>query len=142
MPESRFAVRGTKLGDLGRTEKLPYLSFSKLREYTCRSKINLCIARRAHASVYGSSSSRPFELSSMGACVVANPYEGLELWFEPGKEMLVVHSYEEALDRYDYLLRHEVERQKMGEAARQRVLKEHTMRHRARQLIEIVLSYL
>ena len=91
LPESRFAVRGTKLGDLGRTEMLPYLSFSKLREYACRSKINLCITRRAHASVYGSSSSRPFELSSMGSCIVANPYEGLELWFEPEKEIIVVH---------------------------------------------------
>src|SRR5690606_1884456 len=45
LPEARFAVRGTKLGDLGRTETLPYLSFSKLREYACRSKINLCITR-------------------------------------------------------------------------------------------------
>ena len=142
MPEAHFAVRGTQLGDLGRTEKLPYLSFSKLREYACRSKINLCITRRAHASVYGSSSSRPFELSSMAACVVANPYEGLELWFEPGKEVLVVHSYEEALDRYDYLLRHDAERHQMGAAARQRVLAEHTMRHRAQALVEIVRRYL
>ncbi len=104
LPEARFAVRGTKLGDLGRAETLPYLSFSKLREYACRSKINLCITRRAHASVYGSSSSRPFELSSMGACVVANPYEGLDLWFEPEKEIIVVNSTEEAIERYRYLL--------------------------------------
>ncbi|MBN1283807.1 MAG: hypothetical protein JXB47_00250, partial [Anaerolineae bacterium] len=32
LPEMRFAVRGTHLGDLGRAETLPYLSFSKLRE--------------------------------------------------------------------------------------------------------------
>jgi hypothetical protein len=141
LPEARFAVRGTKLGDLGRAEKLPYLSFSKLREYACRSKINLCITRRAHASVYGSSSSRPFELSSMGACIVANPYDGLDLWFEPEKEISIVHSGEEALDRYRYLLSHEAERRSMGAAARARVLKEHTMRHRARQLVEIVRGY-
>src|SRR5690606_20661886 len=42
MPDARFAVRGKQLGDLGRAEMLPYLSFSKLREYACRSKINLC----------------------------------------------------------------------------------------------------
>ena len=141
LPDARFAVRGTKLGDLGRAEKLPYLSFSKLREYACRSKINLCITRRAHASVYGSSSSRPFELSSMGACIVANPYDGLDLWFEPGKEIIVVNSYEEALERYQYLLSHDAERRSMGAAARARVLKEHTMRHRARQLAEIVKQY-
>jgi len=49
LPEAKFAVRGTQLGDLGRTQLLPYLSFSKLREYACRSKINLCITPPAAA---------------------------------------------------------------------------------------------
>jgi len=142
MPDARFAVRGTKLGDLGQTQLLPYLSFSKLREYACRSKINLCITRRAHASVYGSSSARPFELAAMGCCIVANPYDGIELWFEPDKELFVIHSQEEAVDRYRYLLAHEDERLAVGRAARERVLKEHTFRHRAQQLVEIVRRYL
>jgi glycosyltransferase involved in cell wall biosynthesis len=142
MPSAQFAVRGTKLGNLGRAQLLPYLSFSKLREYACRSKINLCITRRAHASVYGSSSSRPFELAAMGCCIVANPYEGIELWFEPGKELFLVHSREEAIDRYRYLLAHDNERIAIGQAARERVLKEHTFRHRAQQLVEIVKGYL
>ena len=77
LPDARFAVRGTRLGDLGRAQMLPYLSFNKLREYACRSKINLVITRKAHASVFASSSSRPFELASLGACMVCNPYEGI-----------------------------------------------------------------
>jgi glycosyltransferase involved in cell wall biosynthesis len=141
MPDARFAVRGKQLGDLGKTEMLPYLSFSKLREYACRSKINLCITRAAHASVFASSSSRPFELASMGCCIVANPYLGIETWFEPGKEIFVVESPEEAVDRYRYLLSHDSERQAAGRAARERVLKEHTFQHRARQLVEIVRSH-
>jgi hypothetical protein len=141
MPEARFAVRGTKLGDLGKAQMLPYLSFSKLREYACRSKINLCITRMAHASVFASSSSRPFELASMGCCIVGNPYAGIETWFEPGKEILIVHSAEEAIDRYRYLLAHEAERRRMAEAAQKRVYAEHTMRHRARQLMDIVRQY-
>lgn len=142
MPEARFAVRGTKLGDLGRTELLPYLSFSKLREFACRSKINLCITRQAHASVFGSSSSRPFELASMGCCIVANPYQGIETWFEPGKELFVVESQEEAIDRYRYLLAHDSERQAIGYAAQTRVLREHTFRHRATELVGIMQGYL
>ena len=142
LPDARFAARGTRLGDLGRAELLPYLSFSKLREYACRSKINLCITRRAHASVQGSSSSRPFELASMGCCIVASPYEGLELWFEPGRELFIVESEAEAVERYRYLLAHESERRAVGEAARARLLKEHTFRHRAEQLRAIIRGYL
>jgi spore maturation protein CgeB len=92
--------------------------------------------------VYASSSSRPFELGSMCCCIVANPYLGMEEWFEPGKEIIVVNSAEEAVDRYRYLLEHDQERIDIGCAARERVLKEHTFRHRAQQLVEIVKGYL
>jgi glycosyltransferase involved in cell wall biosynthesis len=142
LPEKRFAVRGTKLGDIGHTEALPYLSFSKLREYVCRSKLNLVITRAAHASVYASASMRPFELGALGACMVANPYEGIEEWFEPGKEIIMVESGEEAIDRYQYLLQHDSERQAIARAARERVLKEHTFQHRARKLKAIIQPYL
>ncbi|HLU12263.1 MAG TPA: glycosyltransferase, partial [Oceanobacillus sp.] len=142
LPDARFAVRGTKLGDIGRAEMLPYLSFSKLREYASRSKLNLCITRAAHAGVYASSSSRPFELASMGCCIVANPYLGIEEWFEPNKEIFIVNSGEEAVDRYRYLLSHDAERRAAGQAARAHVLKEHTFRHRAQQLKQIIESYL
>lgn len=141
LPDVRFAVRGTRLGDIGKTQALPYLSFSKLREYICRSKINLVITRGAHASVHASSSMRPFELGAMGACMVANPYEGIETWFEPEREIIVVENAEEAIDRYRYLLKHDSERIALGQRARERVLKEHTFRHRARQLMKIIGDY-
>ena len=134
-------MRGTRLGDLGRAKMLPYLSFSKLREYACRSKLNLVITRKAHASVFASSSSRPFELAALGACMVCNPYAGIETWFEPEKELIVVHSAEEAIERYNWLLQHDDIRRTIGRAARERLLKEHTFRHRARQLVEIIQTY-
>ena len=121
---------------------MPYLSFSKLREYVCRSKINLVITRGAHASVYGSSSSRPFELAAMRATMIANPYNGLELWFEPEKEIIIVNSKEEAIERYRYLLTHDSEREAMAEAAYQRFLKDHTFQNRARDLKAIIKEYL
>ncbi len=142
LPDAIFAVRGTKLGDLGNTQLLPYLSFSKLREYACRSKINLVITRKAHASVFASSSSRPFELASLGACMVCNPYAGIETWFEPEKELIVVHSAEEAIERIRWLLAHDDARRRMGQAARERFLKQHTFRHRARDLVKIIEGYL
>ncbi len=137
----RFAVRGTKLGALGRTEPLPYASFSALRGYIARSKINLCITRRAHASVYASSSMRPFELASMACCVVANPYLGIEEWFAPEREIIVVESVAEAMERYEYLLANESARRALGQAARARVLKQHTMRQRAEELLGILRRY-
>jgi spore maturation protein CgeB len=141
LPDVRFAVRGSGLDmDLGRAERLPYLSFSKLREYVCRSKINLNITRLAHASVHGSSTARIFELAASGCCVVSNPIAGLESWFEPGREMIVVRDSAQAVVTIRQLLGDEVERREIGRRARERFLAEHTYLHRARQLVEYLSS--
>ena len=138
----KFAVRGTGMGDLGGVEILPYASLSGLRRYVARSKVNLCITRGAHASVYGSSTARPFELAAMGACMVSNPYLGIEEWFEPGSEVIIVGSADEAVERYKWLLSHEREREAIGRAARERFLREHTYKHRASELARIIERYL
>ncbi len=66
---------------------VPFNAFSRA---ISSARVNLCITRRSHASVYASSSCRPFELASSGAAIVSNPYEGIERWFEPGSELIVV----------------------------------------------------
>jgi spore maturation protein CgeB len=142
IPEARFATRGLDLGTLGRTEALAYRSFSRLRDYIDRSKLNLVIPRRTHANTYGSSSMRPFELAMMGACMVCCPYLGIERWFEPEKELVVVGSAEEAIDRYRFLLAHESARKAIGFAARRRALAEHTFQHRAEELVRIIKEHL
>lgn len=135
LSNARFAVRGTRLGDLGRTESLPYSSVSKLREYACRSRINLLITRQAHASVYASSTARPFELAALGCAMVSNPYLGLEEWFEPGREVLIAHDAEEAVQIYRQLLNDPFCRQELGRRARERFLAEHTYERRAAELM-------
>ena len=139
LPDVHFAMRGTGFpAPLGRVRTLPYLSVAKLREYCCRSRLNLVITRQAHASVYASSTSRPFELAAMGATMISNPYQGIEEWFEPGKEIVVVESQDEAVERYCWLLNHERERRAIGKRARKRLLAEHTFAHRAQQLVDIL----
>ena len=69
---------------------------------------------------------------------MSNPYEGIERWFEPGSELLVVSSAEEALHTYRELLDDPGQTEAMGARARERVLDEHTYAHRARQLLELV----
>jgi hypothetical protein len=138
LTDAHFAVRGTRLGVMPRVEQLPYASFSKLKEYCSRSRINVLITRQAHASVYGSSTARPFELAALGCAMVSNPYLGVEEWFEPGTEIMVAHNQQEAIDAYTALLREPSFRKELGARARQRLLAEHTYEHRARQLLGFI----
>ncbi len=140
MPDVCFAARGTRLGAIGNVKQLPYASFSKLREYCCRAPVNVLITRQAHTSVYGSSTARPFELAALGCAMVSNPYLGVEEWFEPEREILLVNSADQAIDTYRRLLNDPAERCELGRRAHERFLHEHTYAHRARQLLDTLAS--
>jgi spore maturation protein CgeB len=139
LPDADFALGGRDFqGDFGRARLLGDVPFNAFAHAISAARVNLCITRRSHASVYASSSCRPFELASAGAAIVSNPYEGIDRWFEPGSELLVVESAEEATDAYRALLGDPGQAEELGRRARERVLDEHTYRHRARQLLEVM----
>ena len=108
-----------------------WISFSAAR-------VNVNLTRRPHATVPASSTARPFELASSGAAIVSNPHAGIDRWFEPGRELLVVETAEEALAAYRDLVADPGQAEEMGRLARERVLDEHTYAHRARRLLELL----
>ena len=87
------AARGS-LGDV------PFNAFTRA---ISAARINLNITRRAHATV-PRRRRRPFELAMAGAAIVSNPHDGIERWFEPGRELLVVEDADEAVAAYRELL--------------------------------------
>ena len=135
----RFAVGGSDFrGQLGAAESLGWIPFSRFPAAISASRINLNITRRPHATTAGSSTARLFELAACGAAIVSNPHEGIEQWFEPDSELVVVGSAEEAASAYQELLGDPSSLRAMGERARARVLEEHTYKHRARRLLAIL----
>lgn len=139
LTKNSFLICGRNMPkDIGNSTLIDKLTFSTLRKMCCQSKINLNLPRKSHASVYCTSTVRPFELASLACCIVSGPYNGLEKWFEIGKEMFMVESSKEATDLYKNLLDNDEERLQYGIAARNRILKEHTHKHRALQIQKII----
>ena len=138
-PEIDFALGGRDFqGDTGRARQIGDVPFNVFSHAISEARVNLNITRRSHATVFASATARPFELAAAGAAIVSNPYSGIERWFEPGRELVVVESPEEALAAYRSLLADPGEAEAMGQRARERVLDEHTYAHRARQLLELL----
>jgi spore maturation protein CgeB len=139
LPEVDFVLGGRDFqGDTGRARFVGDVPFNVFPHAISAARVNLCITRRSHATVHASSSCRPFELAAAGAAIVANPYEGIERWFEPGSELLVVAGAQEAIAAYRDLLDDPAQTEELGRRARERVLDEHTYRHRARRLLELL----
>jgi spore maturation protein CgeB len=139
MQDVKFAVAGGGFKiDLGNAKSVGDLSYSSWRQFCCRSKISLNITRWSHASVYASSTSRPFELAAFGACIVSEPYNGLAKWFDTDNELIIVNNADEAIEAYRRLLVDDRKREEMGNKARNRILSEHTFAHRAKELTRII----
>jgi hypothetical protein len=137
--EIDFALGGRDFrGDVGNAREIGDVPFNVFARAISAARINLNITRRSHATVFASSSSRPFELAAAGAAIVSNPYEGIERWFEPGRELIVVNDADEALTAYRELLADPGQAEELGRRARERALDEHTYAHRARRVLELV----
>lgn len=141
LPGTRFAIAGRDFpAGSGNVEFIGDVPFNRLRAVCPQGRINLNISRSAHAGVRGSSTLRLFELAAMGCCIVSNPHDGIEQWFEPGTELAVAESAGDARNIYRTLLTDASLRLSMGRAARQRVIECHTHRHRAAEIAAFVSS--
>jgi Glycosyl transferases group 1 len=134
-----FALAGADFGDdVGRARELGYLPVNLVSRAISAARVNVNVARRPHAEVQASSTSRLFELAAAGAAIVTSPYEGVETWFEPGRELLVASTADEAVEIYERLIDDPAEAEELGRRARERVLAEHTFADRARRLLGLL----
>jgi spore maturation protein CgeB len=84
------------------------------------------------ADVGFSPATRVFEAAGAGACLITDAWEGIELFLNPGEEVLVAR---DGRDVADHLAALTPERARaIGEAARQRIAAEHTYARRAAEV--------
>ena len=139
LPDVDFALGGEDFqGDVGSARSLGVIPFNAFNRAISSSRVALNVTRRAHATVRASSTARPFELAMAGAAIVSNPHDGIETWFEPGRELLVVEDADGATAAYRELLGDPAAAEELGARARERALDEHTYAHRARRLLELI----
>ena len=137
LPEKRFVLGGSKYPpEFPWTENIHFFHHVPPPQHPafyCSSKLTLNVTRGAMASRGYCPSGRLFEAAACATPILSDTFDGLETFFEPGKEVLLARSTEEAAEA---LRMPSAELMKIGQAARERVLREHTAEVRARQMIE------
>lgn len=104
--------------------------------FNCTPQAVLNINRESMAKCGYSPATRVFEAAGAGACIFSDPWEGLEFFFEPGRELLVVENGEELAEQAAALTPRMA--RSIGEAAYGRALKQHTYRQRAEQFDRVL----
>lgn len=139
LPERQFVIGGSLYpGDFPRCGNLRFIDHVPPGEHPafyCSSRITLNVTRGAMASFGYCPSGRLFEAAACGTPILSDTWEGLDQFFEPGREILLARSTEEAVDA---MRMPDAELAAIANNARQRVLAHHTAERRAEQLLSML----
>jgi spore maturation protein CgeB len=140
MPELSFLLGGSGWADKPRTENIRYFDHVYTHEHnafnsTPRAVMN--ISRESMARYGFSPATRVFEAAGAAACIITDEWEGIDMFFEPDREILVARNAGD-VERHLRSLT-SVQARTIGKAAFRRVIAHHTYAHRA-ALVDGVLE--
>ncbi|UYY77571.1 glycosyltransferase [Sphingomonas sp. R1] len=107
--------------------------------FNCTPQAVLNVARDSMASIGFSPATRVFEAAGAAACLITDAWEGIELFLTPDREVLVARDGQDVADHLAALTPQRA--QAIGEAARARVLAEHSYDLRGAQVDRILRAY-
>ena len=135
-PSGRFIVAGSQYPpDIrwpSNLVRILHLPSPDHRRFYNQQRFTLNLTRSPMVKAGFSPSVRLFEAAACGTAIISDPWEGLETFFEPGKEILMAASTSDVLDITRTISDDSCA--ELGQAAHRRFLKEHTPDYRAAQL--------
>lgn len=139
LPEKRFVVGGSMYPrDFPWTDNIWFLEHVPPPDHPafyCSSRLTLNVTRAAMAKMGYCPSGRLFEAAACGTPILSDAWDGLETFFEPGKEIVLAGSTDEAIEAISLPA---AELARIGQAARERALRDHTADRRAEELINML----
>lgn len=142
LPERRFLVAGAMYppetawpGNVARTT---HVGPPDHPAFYSSARFSLNLTRSDMIAAGWSPSVRLFEASACGAAILSDDWPGLDDFLTPGEQILLPRDEHDVADILLHLT--DRERTRLGTAARERILAEHTSAHRAAQFEAIVAS--
>lgn len=135
LPDRRFLLGGAGWDDKPRPENVTWLGHVYTADhnaFNCSAGAVLNISRDSMAENGYSPATRVFEAAGAGACLITDRWEGIERFLRPGAEVLVAADADDVVRHLESLT--PARRRAIGDAARRRILSEHTYAHRAAQV--------
>lgn len=147
-PAARLADRQFLIGGNGwETKQMPgnvrhrgHVYTAEHNAFNCTPRAVLNVARDSMAHIGFSPATRVFEAAGAAACLITDAWEGIEQFLTPDSEVLVARDGQDVADHLAALTTERA--QAIGQAAKARVLAEHTYELRAVQVDALFRDHL
>jgi len=139
LPGRRFLLGGSGWADKPMPGNVGYLGHVYTHEhnaFNCTPLAVLNVSRESMARYGFSPATRVFEAAGAAACLITDAWEGIDAFFEPGRELLVARDGVEVAELVGALT--PARARAVGDAAFRRVQAEHTYAHRVALLEEVL----
>ena len=140
LPRRRFLIGGNGWSDKampGNVRRIGHVGTAEHNAFNVSPLAVLNVARDSMAEVGFSPATRVFEAAGAGACLITDAWEGVALFLQPGEEVLVARDGADVAAHLEALT---PERSRaIGEAARTRILAEHTYARRGAD-VDVLLT--
>lgn len=113
----------------GNVRAIGHVGTADHNAFNCSAHAVLNVARDSMAAVGFSPATRVFEAAGAGACLITDAWEGIELFLQPGTEVLVARDGADVAEHVRALT--PARARAIGTAARARILDGHTYAQRA-----------
>jgi spore maturation protein CgeB len=139
LPDKRFLIAGALYPDnfpwVPNMYFVQHLPPPEHAAFFSSSELTLNVTRPSMAQMGFCPSGRLFEAAACQTPIVSDYWPGIEEFFEPGKEILLVN---ETPDVVEALFSAPDRLAELGQAGRRRVLSQHTSAHRAREFEQLI----
>jgi spore maturation protein CgeB len=138
-PDARFLLGGSGWEDKKvptNVRRLGHVGTAEHNALNATPRAVLNVTRDSMVSNGWSPPTRVFEAAGAGACLITDAWEGIDDFLEPGVEVLVAEDGGDVAARVHELSPETARR--IGEAARERVLRDHTYAQRAEQVEQVL----
>jgi spore maturation protein CgeB len=135
LPERGFLIGGNGWETKSMPPNVRHLGHVFTHEhnaFNCTPLAVLNVARDSMADIGFSPATRVFEAAGAAACLITDAWEGIELFLEPDKEVLLARDGQDVIEHVRALAPKRA--QAIGQAALQRVLSEHTYAQRGAEV--------
>ncbi|MBV9395911.1 MAG: glycosyltransferase [Methylobacteriaceae bacterium] len=135
LPEGSFLLGGAGWEDKPKPANVRYIGHVPTRDhnaFNCTPLAVLNVARDSMASIGYSPATRVFEAAGAAACIVTDAWDGVELFLQPGREILVARDGKDVAALVRELTPGRAT--EIGRRALARILREHTYAHRGAEV--------
>lgn len=134
----QLATDGISISTFGKGWDAGFVTNEEMLQIYSNSKINICFTKSYGVNTRNQLKKKIFDITMCGGFLLCEYVDGIEKFYEIGKEIVCFNSYPDALDKVRYYLHNDQERKQIAQAGMLRATTEYSQQALLKKVFNII----